>query len=363
MPSPGAGSTWRGYEVFAVQLTRWLRTAGIEVLMLTGGSTALSGAERVPRIERGSTAAGRIAGALGVRPHTVEHLSFAAGAVGAIRRFGPDAIVASESVLLALWRRAARVLGTTRPVHVLTNGGSRRPPFAYADGVIHHAADLHLAALACEPAARHTMLACPVPVPSPDEVAAARAARVSLLDELGVPSRRRVVVVAGSIDRRVKRVDHVVADLAAVADDLDLHLLLLGAEPKVEAGLVTHCRRAMPGRVAVREVPFDEMGRYYAAADLHVSASLDEGFGRVFVEAQAWGTPSLVHDTDRARQVLGGQGVFVDTTQPGAIARALPGALDRRPTERARENVAKGSWEALGPRYVEFIEQVVAGSR
>ena len=142
--SPGAGATWRGYEIFAVQLAKCLDALGANVLLLHGGDintadTAYD-SKRVRRIDRRSLRARAASRVLPIGPHSIEHYSFAAAAVRDLHRFEPDAVVASESVLLALWHKLRASTHRFEPLDnaafVLTNGGSRTPPFHYADLVI-----------------------------------------------------------------------------------------------------------------------------------------------------------------------------------------------------------------------------------
>ncbi len=87
----------------------------------------------------------------------------------------------------------------------------------------------------------------------------------------------------------------------------------------------------------------DDMAAAYMLADAVVSASLDpEAFGRVAVEAQAMGRPTIVTDHGAAREtVLAGEtGWLTPPGNAGALARALEEALaldaDARETLAAR---------------------------
>ena len=87
----------------------------------------------------------------------------------------------------------------------------------------------------------------------------------------------------------------------------------------------------------------DDMAAAYMLADAVVSASLDpEAFGRVAVEAQAMGRPTIVTDHGAAREtVLAGEtGWLTPPGNAGALARALEAALaldaDARETLAAR---------------------------
>ncbi len=275
-------------------------------------------------------------------------------------------MVASESVLFGLWKRMGAIIGR-RPRFVLTNGGSRRPPFRSVDAVVHHAADLCRLAAATEPDQTHLHLPCPVPVPAWDEVVAARGGtgRAATRASLGLPADAFVVASIGAIDRAVKRTDLVAHAVASLDPAVDAHLLLLGRAGIDDADLPVRIQAQLGRRVVITEVDPDAVGRTLACADVHVSASPAEGFGRVFLEAQAWGLPNILHDTERSRTVTGGIGHFVDTDDTAAISRALQAiaAAHAGPDPRAWDHACESGWAELGPRYVEAFTTIAAMER
>ncbi|MEM7286941.1 MAG: glycosyltransferase family 4 protein [Actinomycetota bacterium] len=364
--SPGAGRTTRGYEVFALQLTEYLRGAGVDTELLTGGH--VDGATRIHTIERRSRAAAVLAAGGRVEPHSIEQYTFAVAATRMIRRLGPDVVIASESALFGIWRRLHRALGDPTPRFVLTNGGSRRPPFRSVDAVIHHAADLRELAAAAEPERLHTHLPCPIHVPPWDEVDAMREPRrrSARRAELGIPETAYVVACVGAIDRAVKGIDRVAEALSRLPASIEGHLLLIGREGPDDAGLVAAIRDRVGGRLTVIETDPDEVGPTLALADVHVSASLTEGFGRVFLEAQAVGVPNLVHDTERSRTVTGGHATFVDTADPCALATAIADHAARPASVSTRvawEHARANGWTTLGPSYVQALHEVATSER
>lgn len=361
--SPGAGRTMRGYEVFAVQLTESLREAEVDVTLLAGG--VVDGAVGVRSLERRSAAARALARAGRVGAHSIEQYSFALAAVSPIRRLAPDVVVASESALFGVWNRLRRALGPHQPRFVLTNGGSRRPPFRSVDAVIHHAADLRELAVEAEPSRTHVHLPCPIEVESWETVTAARGAerRLARRRELGIGPDSYVIACVGAIDRAVKGIDRVAEAVAALPAALDAHLLLIGREGPDDGGLVAELGTRLDGRVTTIETAPADVGPTLAAADLHVSASLTEGFGRVFLEAQAWGVPNLVHDTARSRIVTGGLARFVDTADARLFAQEIEAhATGRVPHEpqAAWAHAEANGWGALGPDYLEALQAVAA---
>ena len=79
-------------------------------------------------------------------------------------------------------------------------------------------------------------------------------------------------------------------------------------------------------------VPADELPAYYNACDLFVMPSRRQGFGVVFIEALACGTPVIAGDAGGSRDaVLNGRlGRMVDPGEPEWLARAILDYLEGR---------------------------------
>jgi glycosyltransferase involved in cell wall biosynthesis len=173
------------------------------------------------------------------------------------------------------------------------------------------------------------------------------------------------VLSVGNLDVAVKRMDYVVREVAALATRPCL--VMLGQQDR-ETPEVARLAESLlgAGGYQLRTVRREDVWSYYFAADVFALASLQEGFGLVYVEALAAGLPVIAHDFPVARHVLGEQGSFADLTQPGALAAALCAALgtqrDPVAASRRREFVeANYDWSAVGEQYIEML--LVTGAR
>ncbi|MCB2041901.1 MAG: glycosyltransferase, partial [Rhodoferax sp.] len=114
------------------------------------------------------------------------------------------------------------------------------------------------------------------------------------------------------------------------------------------------------------EVDSGRIGELYGAADLLVSAALDESFGMAVVEAMSTGLPVLVHDNPHFRALLGDAVHRVDMAVPGALAAALQRLLSSSPVtppaQDARAAVARFGWPVLRNAYLDLYRHV-AGPR
>jgi glycosyltransferase involved in cell wall biosynthesis len=109
----------------------------------------------------------------------------------------------------------------------------------------------------------------------------------------------------------------------------------------------------------------DEIGRYYASADIYVHASLTETFGNVLTEAMASGLAAAGFDYAAARMFVkdGVNGL----TAPPADSEALIAAAVRLATDptlrdrlriAGREAVEAQSWEKVIARLEGDLEEI-----
>lgn len=95
----------------------------------------------------------------------------------------------------------------------------------------------------------------------------------------------------------------------------------------------------------------DELDRLYAESTALVFPTRFEGFGLPPLEAMARGCPVIVADIPVMHEVAGDAALYIDPTDPDAIARAIGSVLDS-PDERSRMSraglarAADFSWDA-----------------
>lgn len=102
----------------------------------------------------------------------------------------------------------------------------------------------------------------------------------------------------------------------------------------------------------------EEIGRYYASADIYIHASLTETFGNVLTEAMASGLAVTSFDYAAARQFIqhGINGLAVPRTEPGSlVAAAVRLATDAPLRDRLRANartaLLRQSWNIVVARF------------
>lgn len=296
----------------------------------------------------------------------MEQLSSFPSMVMAIRRERPDIIFYSDSNLgfqLFRWRKQIGV-----PFRLLfSNGGPCHPPFNRTDYIHQVAPQYYEEAIAAgESPGRHRMVPYGIQVSdgAPDRDPTKR---LNIRQELGLPSDRQIVLSVGWISAGHKRMDYVVKEVERVKSKVENgsgaipYLVLLGTIDAESENIIALVRERLGDEnFTARSVPYEQVAEYYQAADLFVLASLQEGFGRVFLEALIHGLPVIAHDHPVMRFVLGEEGTFGDLSKHGALAELLNQALNRRITpedaRRRRESVrSRFSWPVLAPQYREMF--------
>ena len=346
----------RGIESFFREAYEGLKcTPGLQLRLLkAGGCESLD--ERVGWSLHREGRLARVLGALvGRNGYVVEQWSFLPAVIAEIRAFRPHVVFYSDANLgfLLFWLR--RWIGI--PFRLLfSNGGPVHPPFVRTDFVHQPAPVYHAEAIAAgEMPGRHFLLPYGIRVPNAPAILPAQE-RAALRRKLRLPPDRPIVLSVGWVSSAHKRMDYVIQEIARLNRPRP-YLQLLGAMDSgsrviLESGehlLGTH-------GFGARSVPYEEVCDYYRTADCFVLASLQEGFGRVYLEALMHGLPAIAHDNPVTRYVLGPHGLLADLTRHGALADLVSLEL-KKPADllaghrRWAHVRQRFSWPVLAPGY------------
>lgn len=174
----------------------------------------------------------------------------------------------------------------------------------------------------------------------------------ALLDELGVPAGKPLIVYLGAMTE-YQGVDLLLDALKVLAGQRDdFHALLMGYPEK--AYVAEAARRGLNGRVTFTgKLDYAEASRYLSLGDIAVSPKLSasEANGKL-LNYLACGLPCVVFDNPVNRELLGVAGCYVRERNAAAFARAIGLLLDD-PAQRAAlarqgraHAVACHSWQA-----------------
>jgi len=190
-----------------------------------------------------------------------------------------------------------------------------------------------------------------------------------LKDELGVPSKKQVVVYLGLLAEYQGTGLLLEAIQLLKKERDDFHLLLMGY-PSVEyyraiaVGLGVSDVVTFTGRI-----PYQNAPRYLALGDLAVAPKISatEGSGKI-LNYMSMALPTAAFDTPVSREYLGEWGVYASERTAQSLAATLRQLLDMRPTERAAlgqrlrgRAQALFSWDRVGEQLVAVYWALIEG--
>lgn len=134
------------------------------------------------------------------------------------------------------------------------------------------------------------------------------------LDDLGIDKSRKIIVFVGDLIPRKDPLLNLSVLERLVADGVDAHLLLVGpqSDPEYLGELEGFIREKSLGDRVTMTGRVENVFDYFAASDLMLFPSKEEGFGTVVIEAMACGIPVI------ARRLPGVNEDFV-TPATGAL--------------------------------------------
>lgn len=355
----GVGILDRGIETFFREAFDGLRgMPGLRITLYKGAGEEQADEHVLWNLPRTGMAAKALGACIGRDSYVAEQLSSFPSMVRAIRKHRPDIVFYSDSNLgfqLHRWRKQIGV-----PFRLLfSNGGPCHPPFVRTDYVQQVVPIYYEEAIAAgEPLERHRMVPYGIYVPqgAPDRnVTSQREIR----DRLRLPTNRPIVLSVGWISRTQKRMDYLVNEIARLPEPRP-YLVMLGAMDKQSRMIVDLARRKLGyGNFLAKSVSHGALADYYRAANLFVLASLQEGFGRVFLEALIHGLPVIAHDHPVMKYVLGLEGMFADLSQDGNLAAVVSTAfredLEANATRRRESVRQRFDWRMLSGEYVDMF--------
>lgn len=346
----GVGHVNRGFERLARDLFETLRH-DVDLTLFKGAGEATE-REIVLRVPRRAGPHARLLGT--DRALRLEYLTFAVRLLPHLRGGRYDVVHYLEPYLGNALFAARRRLGP-RFALLLTDGlGLTRRSSSRAD-VVHVLTPLARDALIAEGRAPAEV----VDVPAGTHTARFDAAvsQGSARRRLGLPLDRKIVLDVAAVNRRHKRIDALVEEVARLGEEW---MLVLDGAPE-EPEVLDEARARLGDRFRYLHVPSNEVPLLYAAADVFAHAALEEGFGIAAVEAMAAGLPLLLHDAPHFRWLVDDERQLVDFREPGALQRGLA-ALPADAATRNRSRAAAFDWAALRPAYLGVYEHVLSSA-
>lgn len=166
----------------------------------------------------------------------------------------------------------------------------------------------------------------------------------------------KVVLTVGALNRQ----NHKRMELAieAVSKMEGVSLLICGDGP--DKAYYESLGNSLIGkdRFRIIKVEFAKIPDVYRSADIFTLPSLDEPFGRVYLEAMASGLPTVATDDPMRRELIGQGGAVCDVTDAEEYRNTLQKSLHKEWGALPIEQAAKYSWSYVAERYAKVINEL-----
>jgi glycosyltransferase involved in cell wall biosynthesis len=118
------------------------------------------------------------------------------------------------------------------------------------------------------------------------------------------------------------------------------------------------CEQLIPERFEIISSDFDNMPLVYRRHDIFSLPSLNEPFGKVYIEAMASGLGVVAPNDASRKTIIGDAGILCDVTNIDEYANAIAQALELDLSEQALQQAKKFSWQSIIEQYDRAIEQM-----
>jgi len=186
--------------------------------------------------------------------------------------------------------------------------------------------------------------------------AGARAKGENLRKQMGIPTSARIVTSIGVFNRS-KNMQTLVEAVAAMSDRP--YLVVFG--DSADQNLTSLAASLLGNRFVFRRIQQSAIPDFLCVSDVFAFPSVNEGFGRVILEAACSGIPCFVHDDDWFCNIIRDPYFRVDMTDVRALRDRLERSLRDCVKDRARfrptreDIVCRYDWSKLVPAYLERL--------
>jgi 1,2-diacylglycerol 3-alpha-glucosyltransferase len=353
----GLGRINRGYESFTRECFDALKSnSDFELYLIKGGGKRNKKELRIPNLHRKGKIVQFLGKLLKQDPYVIEQFTFCISLLPLIVLKRPVVIYYSDFNLGTYLWHLRRIL-KFRYKLLFSNGAPNKGPYKTEDHVQQLLPFYHDNAIKNgELASKQTLLPYGFNIDVNERLRSVQD-RERLRKLFGFTSEQKVIISVGAINMHHKRMDFVIKEVANLPENY--FLLMLGQFEKETDDIISLAKSKLAGRHLIANVSHEKVMKYYIASDYFVLGSLNEGFGRVIIEALSYGLPCILHDYINAKQVLHQYGNYVNMENEGSLSAFLKEEkLKPNKTELIHAAYLNYSWDKLANRYIKMISNL-----
>lgn len=354
----GLGRISRGYETFTRECFEALKNENsFKLFLLKGAGKKNKNEFTIFNIYRKSKPASLLKRLINKDGYWIEQFTFFISMLPLIIIKRPRIIYYSDFILgTFLWH--ARRFFKFRYKLLFANGAPNGAPFKTEDHIQQLLPVYYNDALQkAEPAHKQTLLPYGFNIDT-----AKRWEKLNKKDlikqRLNLDINKKIVLSVGAVNMHHKRMDYFIKEVSCL--DENYFLVILGQFESETPHIQEMAKSLLTNRYIIKTVTPEELEDYYAASDYFVLASLNEGFGRVMVEAISFGLMCIVNDTRSAHEVLAESGTYINMEKPGQLSAALRDTPKLNfKADAINDAYNRFSWNSLKQQYVSMLNNVI----
>lgn len=184
-----------------------------------------------------------------------------------------------------------------------------------------------------------------------------------------LPIDKYIILSVGAVDIGHKRMNWLIEEFSKL--DPDKFFLWIVGQPEVQTPQVKALAASQlkPGTYKFDVLPYNEIPLAYAAANCFTLCSLNEGFGRVYIEAMAAELPVIAHRNVNTEWIMGENNLgLIDMTKPGELANQIlyfqenESIAAAQGTDNQKISFQKFDWTSLHSQYLDMLQKIAASS-